>query len=75
VKIGDLVTVRLGELCVERLGPHKGGVIPNPDLRYTKGIVLDCLEMGDGFYSYEVLFDEMVEWFSDLELEVFNESR
>jgi len=42
-------------------------------LRYTKGIILDCLEMSDGFYSYEVLFEGIVEWFSDLELEIFND--
>ena len=55
MKIGDLVTIRLGELN-------------------AKGIILDCLEMNDGFYSYEVLFEGMIEWFSDLELEAFNES-
>jgi len=41
----------------------------------SKGIILDCLEGSDGFYSYEVLFDGMIEWFSDLELRAFNEGR
>ena len=71
MKVGDLVTVRLGPLKVR--GPDKWSVMPNPHLRYTKGIILDCLEGGDGFFSYEVLFDGMVEWFSDLELEVLSE--
>jgi hypothetical protein len=72
MKVGDLVTVRLGELCTR--GRHAVSITnPNPSLRYTKGIILDCLEMSDGFYSYEVLFEGIVEWFSDLELEIFND--
>jgi len=72
MKVGDLVTVRLGELRTR--GRHAASIAnPNPSLRYTKGIILDCLEMSDGFYSYEVLFEGIVEWFNDLELEIFNE--
>jgi len=73
VKVGDLVTVRLGELRTR--GHHAASIAnPNPNLRYTKGIILDCLEGNDGFYSYEVLFEGMIEWFNDYELKEIHES-
>jgi|2_EtaG_2_1085320.scaffolds.fasta_scaffold250781_1 hypothetical protein len=40
------------------------------------GIVTDVLENADGFYDYEVMFDNSeTAWFTDLELELLNEMR
>mgnify|MGYP006416547639 CR=1 FL=1 len=73
MKVGDLVTVRLGRLWIK----HGGGAAStkNPHVKYTRGIILDCIEGTDGFFNYEVFFDGMTEWFSDLELEALNENR
>jgi hypothetical protein len=37
------------------------------------GVILDILEGSDGFFDYEVLFQDNTDWFSDLELEVISE--
>ena len=39
------------------------------------GVILDVLEDEDGFYDYEVMFEDEIYWFRDLELEVVSESR
>lgn len=39
------------------------------------GLIIDVMEMDDGFFEYEVQFTEERYWFTDLELEVISESR
>jgi hypothetical protein len=35
------------------------------------GIIIDCLEMDDGFYEYEILFSNgVIRWCSDMIIEV-----
>ena len=34
------------------------------------GIILDSMEMNDGFYYYECAFGTEIDWFQDLELEL-----
>ncbi len=64
LRVGDLVRVKKppfipnGEEGRENEGWH--------------GVVVDFLEMEDGFVEVEVLFENEVDWFSDLELEVIN---
>jgi len=70
MKTGDLVTIRLGPAPQTRQTRRE--IILT---RYTKGIILDCLEGSDGFWSYEVLSEGIIEWFSDLELRPFDEGR
>lgn len=38
-----------------------------------KGIILDMLVLDDGFPSFEVMFEDEIGWFEDLELEVLSE--
>ena len=65
VKVGDLVRVKKppfipkGEYGREKEGLH--------------GVIIDAVEMDDGFYEFEVLFEHDVDWFSSLELEILNE--
>jgi len=41
----------------------------------TSGVVIDSLELDDGFTEYEVLFEDGdIGWMSDLMLEIINES-
>jgi hypothetical protein len=63
MKRGDLVYVRLGALFISG---------KPATARETKGVILDSLEDSDGFFNHEVLFDGMIEWFSDLDLRSFN---
>jgi hypothetical protein len=64
MKVGDLVKVKKpefipnGEEGRERQGDH--------------GVIIDALQMEDGFWDFEVLFENEVDWFSDLELEVIS---
>ena len=36
------------------------------------GMIIDCLEMSDGFYEYEVLIEGVAGWYNDLELEIIS---
>ena len=59
MKIGDLVKVKKGsrELVIT-------------EIPATPGIIIDTLEMDDGFNEYEVMFEDWgIGWFSDLMLE------
>jgi hypothetical protein len=62
MKVGDLVMVK------------KPTFIPNEELKRERqgdhGVIIDALQMEDGFWDFEVLFENEVDWFSDLELEV-----
>ena len=65
MKIGDLVRVKKPRFIRE--GEPK---------RWNQGrhgVIVDVLEGNDGFCDYEVLFENEVDWFSDLELEVISE--
>ncbi len=66
MKVGDLVRIK------------KPRFIPQHEVSRDKegyhGIIIDCIEMEDGFYEYEVLFESQeIDWFQDLELEVLSE--
>ena len=50
--------------------PKKG-----PLICWGVGLVIDCMEMDDGFYEFEVQFEHGVEWVSDLEMEMVDERR
>jgi hypothetical protein len=69
MKVGDLVYIRFGTLFVS------GKPTKDAELKEKTGVILDSLEDTDGFFSYEVLFDGMLEWFSDLDLRYFDEAR
>jgi len=59
LKINDLVRIKTN--------PGLGG--NNPDCKGL-GVIMDCLEMDDGFYEYEILFaDGIIEWYSDILIE------
>jgi hypothetical protein len=63
MKVGDLVKVRKGD--------PEGYLIKTG----TSGVVIDSLELDDGFTEYEVLFEDGdIGWMSDLMLEIINES-
>ena len=62
MNIGDLVTVK----DTARLPPHLGPKSP--------GIIIDSIELDDGFVEYEVMFETWgIGWFSDLMLVGANE--
>jgi len=55
MKVGDAVRTR------DLFGPNSGGEI---------GLIVDTLEMDDGYSMCEVTFADDRGWFSDLELEL-----
>jgi len=59
VKAGDLVKIRA-----------RAGY----DLTSQIGVIIDSLEQSDGFYSFEVATDHATDWYSDLDLQLINES-
>jgi len=59
VKVGDLVRVRA-----------QGGY----DLTSQLGIIIDVLEQSNGFYALEVATEHATGWYSDLDLQLINES-
>jgi len=66
LKIGDFVKVKKPHfISPESEGREREGQL---------GIIVDCLEMEDGFFEYEVLFENVVDWFSNLELEIVSEA-
>ena len=68
MNVGDLVRVR--EMSVVGESLPRGGV----RLARKIGLITDALEGSDGFFSYEVVFEDDRGWFSDLELEVISGS-
>ena len=70
MKIGDLVKLKK-HVSIDLWGP--GGSIRRDD---GSGIIIDTIEMHDGFNEHEVMFESWgVGWFKDLELEVISETR
>lgn len=65
MKVGDYVKVKKPRF----ISPDEGAREREGQL----GIIVDCLEMADGFLEYEVLFENVVDWFCDLELELVSE--
>jgi len=60
MKVGDLVQLKEGT-SISQLGPQ------------TPGIIIDYVEMDDGFVEYEVMFESWgIGWFSDLVLRDLN---
>jgi len=57
IKIGDAVVLR------KATGDYR-----LDDLIKTPGIVLDVIQMEDGYWMIEVLMDGEVNWFDELEL-------
>ncbi len=58
MNIGDLVKVKNTSHAVFAVSPK------------AVGIIIDSLEMSDGFTEYEVMFEDWgIGWFSDLMLE------
>ncbi len=58
MNIGDLVCIKKGS--IEWMSSPK-----------STGIIIDVLMMDDGFFEYEVMFEDWgIGWFSDLMLEV-----
>ena len=63
-RIGDIVRLKITKPATRsRLGPI-------PPLWAGTGIILDIMEMADGFPMVEVCFEQAIEWFQDLELEL-----
>ena len=66
MKIGDFVKIKKPKFINKIDGPGR--------MQEGKsGIIIDCLEMSDGFWEFEVLIGHEVDWFNDLELEVLSE--
>ncbi len=64
MNIGDLVKVKDASHAVFAVSPK------------AVGLIIDSLEMSDGFTEYEVMFEDWgVGWFSDLMLEAANEEK
>ena len=67
MNVGDLVRVREMSVVGESL---------RRDAKSSArkiGLITDTLEGSDGFFSYEVVFEDDRGWFSDLELEVITD--
>ena len=59
MKVNDLVRIKKSNLTNDYIQ------------KFDLGIIVDCLEMDDGFYEYEVLLsDGNIGWYSDILLEV-----
>ena len=56
--IGDLVRVRSHEKY----------------LSGKAGLIIDAIDLPDGYTMYEVLIEKSVDWFDDIDLEVLSES-
>jgi len=64
LRVGDIVKLKISDAKLrERLGPV-------PSIWDGTGIILDIMEMADGFPMIEVCFEQAIEWFQDLELEL-----
>ena len=64
MNIGDLVTVKKNSPVDWMASPQ------------SVGIVIDTLMMDDGFFEYEVMFEDWgIGWFSDLMLEAVDEEK
>lgn len=64
-RIGDIVRLKIYNnktLAIE--------IAPLDEEWARAGIILDVMEMPDGFYMIEVNFGTSIEWFQDLELEL-----
>jgi|TARA_R110001583_G_scaffold5598_7_gene30077 hypothetical protein len=64
MKVGDLVKIKKP--------PFIPGAEEGREREGQHGVIIDALEMNDGFYEFEVLFEDDVDWFSSLELENIN---
>ena len=74
MKVGDLVKVRVPDETSRTVGTStvRGGhAIINAG---KMGLVTDAMEGEDGFYDYEVTFVDDRGWYSDLELEIIQNS-
>lgn len=64
MRIGDLVMVKASSKASFAVSPN------------ATGIVIDSMEMDDGFSEYEVMFEGWgIGWFSDLMLEAVDEEK
>jgi len=71
MKVGDLVKVRKGDPMGIAMRSRPGYPIKTG----ASGVIIDSLELDDGFTEYEVLFEDGdIGWMSDLILEIINES-
>ena len=63
---------RIGDIVRLKIYANKAIAIDTPlDEEWTRpAIILDMMEMTDGFYMIEVNFGTSIEWFQDLELEL-----
>ncbi len=67
MKVGDYVRTS---------DPRDDDLFLPHDVTARTGIIIDALELPDGFSEYEVLLEDgNVVWFSDLTLKVLSESR
>ena len=68
MNVGDYVKIkqRVRELSSRRLDVY-GNLMQG-----KLGMIIDCLEMSDGFYEYEVLIEGVAGWYNDLELEIIS---
>jgi len=64
LRIGDIVRLKITDT---KLRARLGSV---PSIWSGTGIILDIMEMADGFPMIEVCFEQAIEWFQDLELEL-----
>ena len=64
MKVGDIVRLRRHAMArLKSVVYFSGNIV-------QVGLIIDCMEMEDGFYEYEVQFEHGREWFSDVELEL-----
>ena len=63
IRIGDIVKPGIGN------GIRQW----HPDIRGSTGIVIDEMEMDDGFFMFEVLIGSEVFWLDSIELELMEE--
>ena len=69
MKVGDIVEVKdhvdlnVHKFLSKTVFPQKGTRV---------GLIIDCQEMADGFYEFEVIFEGWSSWFRDLELRMID---
>ena len=61
--------LRIGSIVQLKLHSKARVAVTQPEWEKT-GIIIDVMEMEDGFYYYECAFGMEIDWFQDLELEV-----
>jgi hypothetical protein len=69
---GDIQQFLIGDVVV--VSPSMEDVIKDPFDDLT-GLILDQMEMSDGFFMYEVLLGNEIHWFDQLELKLAKENK